>query len=103
VLPLPGLPPVDSDGNVTLSVGLHARNLNLSPMGIVTSVLPLAAGEGVSLRLTAASGLFSGTYRPDAAGQTLTIEGVLLQKSGNGAGFGLNLQESAAVSLGIAP
>jgi hypothetical protein len=107
VLPLPNLPNPDTDGNVTLSLSLGAggvaRKLNLSKTGAFTVMPPLVTGETLSLSLTVASGLFTGSYRPNAAAKTFTIGGVLLQKTQDGAGFALDPAESAQVGLQLAP
>lgn len=98
-LPLPGLPPISPDGNMTFLAGDGMTQfINLAPNGKLT-IAPPPSLQKFTLKLAGATGLLKGSYI--VAGQKRPVAGVLLQKAGSGEGFVLGNDESAQVRLEI--
>jgi uncharacterized repeat protein (TIGR02543 family) len=63
----------------------------------------MASIEGLSVRISAESGLFSGKFTHPGSGATHTLRGVIFQKQNAGFGYFLGIDESGSFSLTPAP
>ncbi len=101
-------------GARVLSAGDGTMNLTLNGGSVTSSFASLLqidasnkitdlSGNKLSLRITASSGLFTGSVQDPGTGKTLVFQGALLKKGNTGAGFFLDSGKSGEASLNPAP
>jgi len=88
-----------SNGSLTLTGGNLAAPLTGALSIDVNNKVAAATAGQLSLKLTASTGLFKGTMLNSASGRSVTVQGVLVQKTGVGSGFFLGTSESGRVTL----
>jgi len=98
---LPGLTPVDADGNADLAFtggGLPdtTKALNVSEKNKATVVV---AGDKTTVTIDGKTGLFSGRLASATGGAPTPFQGVILQNQRSGAGFFLGATAGGAVTL----
>jgi hypothetical protein len=105
-VPTSGTPVVDvtpGEGNGELSLGSGDLNqtlvqpLTIEPNNRVRIASPTMAG--ISVTISAASGVFTGTFKHPVTGKNCPIRGVFFQKQNAGYGFFLGSHESGYSSL----
>lgn len=93
--PLLNLP---AGGTVILQQGNPPRNFTNNFTFAANN--KITSPDGLSLKITTSSGIFSGAARDPVGGGSVTINGVLLQKQNTAFGLFLGSDQSGAVSIG---
>ena len=79
--------------------GLEAPLTNSVTWGVNNKILSDKRANSLKLSLSPANGLFKGTVKDPASGDTVSFQGVLFEKSNVGLGFFLGSNQSGAVSF----